>query len=179
VGLLAAAWEWRRWNHLNNSNMPPPTPPPGPPPVHPNQQPTTKPPRLENVKSINPHRINEFFSAHDMWCSNTNNNSNQKSLWSSSPSLPLLQLQTKEKPNQNQKIINDPSAGSPTETLLRLLLPLDDGVQTSSRPGDAGKPRGTARPIPGLHRSVQSVEATGGVYKGQGRNRRWLMTNAY
>jgi hypothetical protein len=28
---------------------------------------------------------------------------------------------------------NDPSAGSPTETLLRLHLPLDDKVQTSSR----------------------------------------------
>ena len=29
--------------------------------------------------------------------------------------------------------INDPSAGSPTETLLRLLLPLDDQVRPSSR----------------------------------------------
>ncbi len=29
---------------------------------------------------------------------------------------------------------NDPSAGSPTETLLRLLLPLDDQVWASSRP---------------------------------------------
>ena len=28
---------------------------------------------------------------------------------------------------------NDPSAGSPTETLLRLLLPLDDQVRSSSR----------------------------------------------
>ena len=28
---------------------------------------------------------------------------------------------------------NDPSAGSPTETLLRLHLPLNDKVQTSSR----------------------------------------------
>ena len=29
---------------------------------------------------------------------------------------------------------NDPSAGSPTETLLRLLLPLNDQVRASSRP---------------------------------------------
>ena len=29
--------------------------------------------------------------------------------------------------------VNDPSAGSPTETLLRLLLPLNDKVQTNSR----------------------------------------------
>jgi hypothetical protein len=28
---------------------------------------------------------------------------------------------------------NDPSAGSPTETLLRLLLPLNDKVQWNSR----------------------------------------------
>ena len=30
-------------------------------------------------------------------------------------------------------ICNDPSAGSPTETLLRLLLPLNDKVQATSR----------------------------------------------
>ncbi|ETW64083.1 hypothetical protein PFMC_00107 [Plasmodium falciparum CAMP/Malaysia] len=29
--------------------------------------------------------------------------------------------------------INDPSAGSPTETLLRLLLPLKDRIYSSSR----------------------------------------------
>ena len=29
--------------------------------------------------------------------------------------------------------VNDPSAGSPTETLLRLLLPLNDKVQATSR----------------------------------------------
>ena len=28
---------------------------------------------------------------------------------------------------------NDPSAGSPTETLLRLLLPLNDQVRTTSQ----------------------------------------------
>lgn len=28
-----------------------------------------------------------------------------------------------------KKVINDPSAGSPTDTLLRLLLPLDNKVQ--------------------------------------------------
>ena len=32
-----------------------------------------------------------------------------------------------------QLFSNDPSEGSPTETLLRLLLPLDDQVRTSSR----------------------------------------------
>ncbi len=30
-----------------------------------------------------------------------------------------------------------------------------------------------------LHRTIQSVGATGGVYKGQGRNQRELMTHAY
>lgn len=33
------------------------------------------------------------------------------------------------------KLVNDPSAGSPTETLLRLLLPLNDRVWRASRPG--------------------------------------------
>ena len=28
----------------------------------------------------------------------------------------------------NEYVVNDPSAGSPTETLLRLLLPLNDQV---------------------------------------------------
>ena len=31
------------------------------------------------------------------------------------------------------KFVNDPSAGSPTETLLRLLLPLDDTVRLTSQ----------------------------------------------
>ena len=30
-----------------------------------------------------------------------------------------------------------------------------------------------------FHRTIQSVGATGGVYKGQGRNQRKLMTYAY
>ena len=33
----------------------------------------------------------------------------------------------------NYKFVNDPSAGSPTETLLRLLLPLDDKVYSTSK----------------------------------------------
>ena len=35
---------------------------------------------------------------------------------------------------------NDPSAGSPTETLLRLLLPLNDKVQWTSRDVEGGEP---------------------------------------
>ncbi|KAI3483359.1 hypothetical protein L1887_53766 [Cichorium endivia] len=73
---------------------------------------------------------------------------------------------------------NDPSAGSPTETLLRLLLPLNDKVQWNSR--DVAERR-TAHvaAILTLHRTIQSVGATGGVYKGQGRSQRELMTRAY
>ena len=33
-----------------------------------------------------------------------------------------------------RKLYNDPSAGSPTETLLRLLLPLNDRVWITFRP---------------------------------------------
>ena len=35
------------------------------------------------------------------------------------------------------------------------------------------------RPIRTFHQHTQSVGATGGVYKGQGRNQRELMTRAY
>ena len=81
---------------------------------------------------------------------------------------------------------NDPSAGSPTETLLRLLLPLDSQVRSSFRRTgtsrhDDNKCHG--RPVQGLirgsHQTVRSVVATGGVYKGQGLNQRELMTRAY
>ncbi|KAJ0043558.1 hypothetical protein Pint_17103 [Pistacia integerrima] len=71
---------------------------------------------------------------------------------------------------------NDPSAGSPTETLLRLLLPLNDKVQWTSRDVAGSEPPAAIRT---LHRTIQSVGATGGVYKGQGRSQRELMTRAY
>jgi hypothetical protein len=66
--------------------------------------------------------------------------------------------------------VNDPSAGSPTETLLRLLLPLSDMAHLISpiESGQKGSPDHS-----------ESVGATGGVYKGQGRIQRKLMTNAY
>lgn len=40
---------------------------------------------------------------------------------------------------------NDPSAGSPTETLLRLLLPLNDKVQWTSRRVTGGEPPASQR----------------------------------
>ena len=73
---------------------------------------------------------------------------------------------------------NDPSAGSPTETLLRLLLPLNDQVWSSSKYSRQLLP--VAKLSVRLpHWTIQSVVATGGVYKGQGRNQRKLMTCAY
>jgi len=63
--------------------------------------------------------------------------------------------------------------------LLRLLLPLNGKVRTDSGPRrGAFRPLGS-RAVLGPHRTVRSVGATGGVYKGQGRNRRGLMTRAY
>ena len=65
--------------------------------------------------------------------------------------------------------INDPSAGSPTDTLLRLLLPLNGRARRSFQtmlqiPEGTFNRRSVRRP-----RSIaQSVVATGGVYKGQG-----------
>ena len=54
---------------------------------------------------------------------------------------------------------NDPSAGSPTETLLRLLLPLSDQVRSSSRRTDSAVARrvGT-NPRSSLNRSIGSSD---------------------
>ena len=70
--------------------------------------------------------------------------------------------------------VNDPSAGSPTETLLRLLLPLSDKVYLTfhTRHETTCSPKGSPD-------HSKSVGATGGVYKGQGLNRRKVMTCAY
>ncbi len=72
---------------------------------------------------------------------------------------------------------NDPSAGSPTETLLRLLLPLDQKFRITSHNTLSNERRDIT--IRDSQRLIQSVVATGGVYKGQGRNQRELMTRAY
>ena len=74
----------------------------------------------------------------------------------------------------DNRSVNDPSAGSPTETLLRLLLPLSDKVYLTSRDylEDSYSPEGSPD-------HSKSVGATGGVYKGQGLNQRKLMTCAY
>ena len=65
--------------------------------------------------------------------------------------------------------VNDPSAGSPTETLLRLLLPLGDMVYLFFH---LRSPKGSPNhPV--------SVGATGGVYKGQGHNQCKMMTCTY
>ena len=63
----------------------------------------------------------------------------------------------------------DPSAGSPTETLLRLLLPTNKKVQVNFQTSSVLQ----------IHLFVPSVGATGGVYKEQGRNRCKLMTYDY
>ena len=70
---------------------------------------------------------------------------------------------------------NDPSAGSPTETLLRLLLPLSVKVHQTFH-CNVRDPNIAAVRI--IHRNTQSVGATGGVYKGQGRNQHELMIRA-
>ena len=71
---------------------------------------------------------------------------------------------------------NDPSAGSPTETLLRLLLPLSVKVHETFR---CNAQELNAATVQMIHRNTQSVGATGGVYKGQGRNQHELMTRTY
>ena len=72
---------------------------------------------------------------------------------------------------------NDPSAGSPTETLLRLLLPLDNLVCKVSK--IATNYIACHFLLRSTHQLIQSVGATGGVYKGQGRIQCTLMTYVY
>ncbi len=74
---------------------------------------------------------------------------------------------------------NDPTAGSPTVTLLRLLLRLNaapKGTSQTLRRDARGAAAGSVRTF---RRRARFVVATGGVYKGQGRNQRELMTRAY
>jgi hypothetical protein len=77
-----------------------------------------------------------------------------------------------------KEYVNDPSAGSPTETLLRLLLPLNNMVYSTSC-NKIHPERYIKITIRRVHRIIQSVAATGGVYKGQGRNHRSLMNYDY
>lgn len=50
-----------------------------------------------------------------------------------SPTAARLSHRGERTTEQDLRNVNDPSAGSPTETLLRLLLPLNDQVWSSSR----------------------------------------------
>ena len=74
----------------------------------------------------------------------------------------------KSSTNQPASTVNDPSAGSPTETLLRLLLPLNDQVWTSFRLVMASPPMArdqtgraqskTASPKASLNHSIGSSD---------------------
>jgi hypothetical protein len=61
--------------------------------------------------------------------------------------------------------MNDPSAGSPTDTVLRLDHSLDNPVNKTSKFNTIT----SIEQIRIIHHSIQSIDATGGVYKGQGR----------
>jgi len=60
--------------------------------------------------------------------------------------------------------------------LLRLLLPLSVKVHQTFH---VNAQELSANAVRIIHRNTQSVGATGGVYKGQGRNQHELMTRAY
>ena len=81
--------------------------------------------------------------------------------------------------SQNKHLCNDPSAGSPTETLLRLLLPLNVPVRTPSHHSRKTNYDYYVTPVQGTHWYIQSVVATGGVYKGQGLISDGLRTQRY
>ena len=71
--------------------------------------------------------------------------------------------------------MNDPSAGSPTDTMLRLDHSLDNWVYKTFQTEIIANNNS----IRIIHRIIQSIDATGGVYKGQGHNQHKLMTYAY
>ena len=66
--------------------------------------------------------------------------------------------------------VNDPSAGSPTDTLLRLLVVPNGRVHLFFR-SFLSSPEGSP--------DHSLLQATGGVYKRQGHNQRKLMTCTY
>ena len=70
---------------------------------------------------------------------------------------------------------NDPLAGSPTRTLLRLSRSKRSKVYKTFRKNYVA----AVSPVRIIHRAPHSTEATGGVYKGQGRNRHGLMIHDY
>ena len=70
---------------------------------------------------------------------------------------------------------NDPLAGSPTRTLLRLSRSKRSKVHKTFQKEYIA----AFFPVRIIHRAPHSTEATGGVYKGQGRNRRKLMIRDY
>lgn len=72
-------------------------------------------------------------------------------------------------------VLFDPYAGSPTKTLLRLLLPTDRKICLISV-------HNTVELIvnhPASSPSNPTVGATGGVYKRQGRSQCGMLTHAY
>ena len=70
---------------------------------------------------------------------------------------------------------NDPSAGSTTDTVLRLSHSSNITVYKTLG-GSWVSPCAILRII---HQNVQSIEATGGVYKGQGRIQSRMLTCIY
>jgi hypothetical protein len=85
--------------------------------------------------------------------------------------------------------INDPSAGSPTKTLLRLLLLLNCKIRTNFYNMTGPKNNhhasltlditNTLSTVQGPYHKIQSVGATGGVYKEQGLIQGALMRHPY
>ena len=72
-------------------------------------------------------------------------------------------------------VVNDPFAGSPTNTVLRLDHSLKSRVYKTFQIEIISNNNS----IRIIHRTIQSIDATGGVYKGQGHNQHKLMTYAY
>ena len=116
---------------------------------------------MNNIQNNRPWRSSEY--AHSPITSTCANNSTSSGVEQSS----RLGLDS----------ANDPSARSPTETLLRLLLPLSDKVHEAFQRNVQKLSVASVRTNPRITQSVG--RSTGGVNKGQGRNQHELMTRVH
>ena len=72
--------------------------------------------------------------------------------------FPFPQRISSASEEERRVFVNDPSAGSPTETLLRLLLPLDDQVRHSFRHSGATRSRTGTNPRISLNHPIGSSD---------------------
>jgi len=72
--------------------------------------------------------VMDFFKRHSSLAANNKHSTLGRAIKRRLTSLDTLSASSKQPQKIQKNFLNDPSAGSPTETLLRLLVPLNDQV---------------------------------------------------